>query len=71
MSERPALSKAEMEVARVLWEIGEATVRQVHDGMPVRSRDRFHHRADLPAAAGTKGLRAQNSTGAFASTRRR
>ncbi|NLS92236.1 MAG: BlaI/MecI/CopY family transcriptional regulator [Planctomycetaceae bacterium] len=31
MGERPALSKAELEVARVLWELGEATVRQVHE----------------------------------------
>jgi BlaI family transcriptional regulator, penicillinase repressor len=34
MTERPALSKAEMEVARVLWELGAASVRQVHDAMP-------------------------------------
>lgn len=31
MADRPALSKAEMEVARVLWEIGPATVRVVFD----------------------------------------
>ncbi|WP_153556512.1 BlaI/MecI/CopY family transcriptional regulator [Roseimaritima sediminicola] len=31
MGERPALSKGEMEVARVLWEIGPAGVRQVHE----------------------------------------
>lgn len=35
MTERPALSKAEMEVARVLWELGAASVRQVHEAMPV------------------------------------
>jgi predicted transcriptional regulator len=34
MTERPALSKAEMEVARVLWELGAASVRQVHEAMP-------------------------------------
>ena len=34
MSELPALSKAEMEVARVLWELGAASVRQVHEAMP-------------------------------------
>lgn len=28
---RKSLSKGEMEIARVLWEIGPATVRQVHD----------------------------------------
>lgn len=33
MIERPALSKGEMEVARILWELGEATVRQVHEGL--------------------------------------
>jgi BlaI family penicillinase repressor len=33
MSDRRALSKGEMEVARVLWELGEATVRQVHEGL--------------------------------------
>jgi BlaI family penicillinase repressor len=31
MSNRPSLSKGEMEVARVLWEIGPAAVRQVHE----------------------------------------
>lgn len=30
MVARPALSKGEMEVARVLWEIGPAGVREVH-----------------------------------------
>ena len=30
MTERPALSKGEMEVARVLWELRSASVRQVH-----------------------------------------
>ena len=34
MTERPALSKAEMEIARVLWELGAASVRQVHEAMP-------------------------------------
>ncbi|QDT50516.1 Penicillinase repressor [Symmachiella dynata] len=34
MKKRPALSKGEMEVARVLWELGEATVRQVHKNLP-------------------------------------
>lgn len=33
MGERPALSKGEMEVARVLWEIGPAGVRQVHEAL--------------------------------------
>ncbi len=34
MTDRPALSKGEMEVARVLWELGEATVREVHAALP-------------------------------------
>lgn len=34
MSERPALSKGEMEVARVLWELRQASVRQVHQAFP-------------------------------------
>ncbi len=31
---RPALSKGEMEIARVLWEIGPATVREIHERLP-------------------------------------
>jgi BlaI family transcriptional regulator, penicillinase repressor len=34
MSERPPLSKGELEVARVLWDLGRATVRQVHEAFP-------------------------------------
>ena len=34
MSERPALSKAEMEIARIVWELQSATVRQVLDSLP-------------------------------------
>lgn len=34
MPERPALSKGEMEVARVLWELRKATVREVHEALP-------------------------------------
>ena len=34
MARRPALSKAEMEVARIVWSLGEATVRQVHESLP-------------------------------------
>ena len=33
MTQRPALSKGEMEVARVLWELGSASVRQVHEAL--------------------------------------
>ena len=34
MTGRAPLSKGEMEVARVLWELGEATVRRVHEAFP-------------------------------------
>lgn len=34
MSPKPSLSKGELEVARVLWELGEATPRQVFDAYP-------------------------------------
>ncbi len=34
MGERVALSKGEMEVARVLWEIGPAAVRAIHCALP-------------------------------------
>ncbi len=34
MVDRPSLSKGEMEVARLLWEIGPATVRQVFEAIP-------------------------------------
>ncbi len=30
MVDKPALSKSEMEIARLLWEIGPATVREIH-----------------------------------------
>ncbi|HVJ82117.1 MAG TPA: BlaI/MecI/CopY family transcriptional regulator [Planctomycetia bacterium] len=32
--DRPEPSKGELEIARLLWELGEATVRQVHDHLP-------------------------------------
>jgi predicted transcriptional regulator len=35
MTERPALSKGEMEVARLLWDLGSATVREVHAAFPL------------------------------------
>ncbi len=31
MVEKPSLSKSEMEIARLLWEIGPATVREIHE----------------------------------------
>lgn len=34
MSDRPALSKAEMEVARIVWDLKQATVREVLQALP-------------------------------------
>jgi len=34
MVDRPALSKGEMEVARVLWDVGPATVREIYEALP-------------------------------------
>jgi BlaI family penicillinase repressor len=34
MARRPSLSKAEMEVARIVWNLGRATVRQVFESFP-------------------------------------
>ncbi len=36
MARRPALSKAEMEVVRIVWNLGEATVRQALDAFPTQ-----------------------------------
>jgi predicted transcriptional regulator len=36
MARRPALSKAEMEVVRIVWDLREATVRQVFDAFPAQ-----------------------------------
>ncbi len=33
VKERPALSRAETEVARIVWELGQATVRDVHEAL--------------------------------------
>ena len=32
--DRPPLAKSELEVARIVWELGEATVREVHEALP-------------------------------------
>lgn len=34
MSKRPAVARSELEVARIVWELGEASVRQVLDALP-------------------------------------
>jgi BlaI family penicillinase repressor len=41
MPERPALSKGEMEVARILWELKKATVREVHEAFPAQRQMDF------------------------------
>lgn len=41
MPERPALSKGEMEVARVLWGLKKATVREVHEALPAQRQMDF------------------------------
>ena len=38
MSPRPALSKAELEIAKIVWDLGEATVRQVLEALPGKRR---------------------------------
>jgi BlaI family penicillinase repressor len=32
--DRPPLAKSELEIARIVWDLGEATVRQVHEALP-------------------------------------
>ena len=34
MVDRPAISKGEMEVARALWDVGPATVREIFESLP-------------------------------------
>jgi BlaI family penicillinase repressor len=34
MAKRPALAKSELEVAQIVWKLGEASVRQVLEGLP-------------------------------------
>lgn len=41
MADRPPLSKGEMEVARELWQLGSATVRQVHEAFPAERAIEF------------------------------
>ncbi len=41
MPERPALSKGEMEVARILWGLKKATVREVHEALPAQRQMDF------------------------------
>lgn len=41
MSDRPSLSKAETQVARVLWSLSEASARQVFEAMPADQKRDF------------------------------
>ena len=36
MSKRPALAKSELEVAQLVWQLGQASVRQVLDALPAQ-----------------------------------
>ncbi len=38
MGKRPALAKSELELARIVWELGEATVRQVYEALPAERK---------------------------------
>jgi BlaI family transcriptional regulator, penicillinase repressor len=41
MTDRPALSKGEMEVVRVLWALQRASVREVHEAFPANRQIDF------------------------------
>ncbi|MCO8120693.1 BlaI/MecI/CopY family transcriptional regulator [Stieleria sp. TO1_6] len=41
MEDRPPLSKGELQVARVLWDCGESTVRQIHESLPAERAMEF------------------------------
>ena len=41
MVDRPGLSKAETEVARIVWETGQATVREVHERLQAEKAVEF------------------------------
>jgi BlaI family penicillinase repressor len=38
MAKRPALAKSELEIARIVWGLREATVRQVADALPAERK---------------------------------
>jgi len=41
MGKRAAISKAETEVARIVWSLGKAKVREVHEAFPEKRRPAF------------------------------
>ena len=55
MVRRPPLSKAEMQVTRVLWGLGSATVRQVHEAMALEQKIDFTTVQTYLARLETKG----------------
>lgn len=57
MPERPALSKGEMEVARILWELKKATVREVHEALPAQRQMDFATVQTYLRRLDAKGLR--------------
>jgi BlaI family transcriptional regulator, penicillinase repressor len=42
MSEKYALPPSELEIARIIWQLGEATVRQVADQLPTERKVDFY-----------------------------
>ena len=38
MAKRPSLPKSELEIVRIVWDLGESTVRQVADALPAERR---------------------------------
>jgi len=41
MGKRAAISRAETEVARIVWSLGKATVREVYESFPAKRRPAF------------------------------
>lgn len=41
MPPRPPLSKAELEIARIVWDLKDASVRMVHEAMPANRNSDF------------------------------
>ena len=39
--DKPPLAKSELEVARIVWDLGDATVRQVHESLPKQRQLNF------------------------------
>ena len=54
----------ELELLKVIWERGEATVREVFPGSAETAQDRIHHCADDDGRAGTQGAPAKEGRGA-------